>query len=186
MRRICEGRYGGGSAAALFSTSFVRPREHQSQEMVNHLTHEAAIPNPALQSMAILVGDWSTVGSHPLLPNTPLHGRSSFEWLQGGAFLITHSEIDEPGVPSGIAIFGSDDTTGEISMLYFDERGVSRRYQVSMDGNVWRCWRDSPGFSQRFTGTLSDDGRTIIGKWELSKDGVSWEADLELTYTRME
>jgi hypothetical protein len=47
-----------------------------------------------------------------------------------------HSEIDEPGIPSGIAIFGSDDTTGEISMLHFDERGVSRRYQITMDGNV--------------------------------------------------
>jgi len=38
------------------------------------------------------------------------------------------SEIDEPGIPSGVAIVGSDDATGEYFMLYFDERGVSRKY----------------------------------------------------------
>jgi hypothetical protein len=148
------------------------------------LSHEAAIPNPALQPLAVLVGDWSTVGSHPLIPDTTLHGRSSFEWLEGGAFLIMHSEIDEPGIPSAIAIFGGDDSTGEISMLYFDERGVSRRYEVAMDGNVLRWWRNAPGFSQRFTCTLSGDGRTIVGTGELSRDGISWEPDLDLTYTR--
>jgi hypothetical protein len=149
------------------------------------LSHEAAIPNLALQPLAVLVGDWSTVGSHPLIPGTTLHGRSSFGWLEGGAFLIMRSEIDEPGIPSGIAIFGSDDATGEISMLYFDERGVSRRYEVAMDGNIWRWWRNAPGFSQRFTGALSEDGRTIVGKGELSRDGISWEPGLDLTYTRV-
>jgi hypothetical protein len=32
--------------------------------------------------------------------------------------------------------------------------------------------------------TIADDGGTIVGKGELSKDGVSWEKDLDLTYTR--
>ncbi len=70
-------------------------------------------------------------------------------------------------------------------MLYFDERGVSRIYEMTLSGNVWKMWRNSPGFSQRFTGTLVDKGRTIIGVWELSKDGSNWERDLELTYTRV-
>jgi hypothetical protein len=146
---------------------------------------EASIPNPKLQPMSALIGEWTTVGTHPYVPNTTFHGRTSFEWLEGGAFLLMHSEIDEPGIPTGIAVFGSDDSEEELFMLYFDERGVSRKYSVSMRDNVWRWWRDSPGFSQRFTGTLVNDGRTIIGKGELSKDGQSWERDLELTYTRM-
>lgn len=100
------------------------------------------------------------------------------------AFLIMHSQIDEPGIPSGIAIFGSDDTTGECPMLYFDERGVSRRYEVSFRDDVWKWWRNAPGFSQRFTGTIAADGRTIVGRGELSRDGASWEPDLQLTYTR--
>ena len=96
------------------------------------------------------------------------------------------SQIDEPEIPSGIAIFGTDDKTAECSMLYFDERGVSRTYEVSLRDNVWRWWRNAPGFSQRFTGTFAPDGRSIDGKGELSRDGATWEKDLELTYTRVE
>jgi hypothetical protein len=146
---------------------------------------DASIRNPALQPFSALVGRWTTVGAHPQLPGT-LHGQSSFEWIEGGAFVMMRSEIDEPGVPSGVAIFGSDHSTGEFFMLYFDERGVSRKYNVTLRDNLLHWWRNEPGFSQRFTGTISDDRRTIIGKGELSKDGATWEQDLDLTYTRAE
>ena len=46
---------------------------------------EAAIPNPALQPFSVLIGEWETVGSHPMLPNMTLHGHASFEWLEGGS-----------------------------------------------------------------------------------------------------
>ena len=121
-----------------------------------------------------------------MIPGKTFHGRTSFEWIEGGAFLIMHSQIEEPEIPSGIAVFGTDDTTGECSMLYFDERGVSRRYEVSVANNVWKWWRNAPGFSQRFTATISPDGRTIVSRGELSKDGAKWEGDLALTYTRMD
>ena len=148
------------------------------------MTNEAAKPNAALQPLGVLVGTWNTVGTHPLVPGVTFHGRTSFDWLEGGAFLIMHSEIDEPQIPSGIAIFGTDDTTGECSMLYFDERGVSRRYEVSIKDNVWKWWRNTPEFSQRFAGTIAVDGRTIDGRGELSRDGTNWEGDLQLKYTR--
>ena len=146
--------------------------------------NEAAKPNPALEPLSVLVGTWITVGTHPLVPGTTFHGQTTFDWLEGGAFLRMRSQIDEPEIPSGTAVFGSDDATGECSMLYFDERGVSRKYDVSLRDNVVRWWRDSPDFSQRFTGTIADDGRTIVGKGEMSKDGAPWEGDLNLTYRR--
>ena len=93
-------------------------------------------------------------------------------------------EIDEPGIPSGLAIFGSDDATEEYFMLYFDERGVSRKYQMTLHDNIWKYWRNAPGFSQRFTGTIGNNGDNIIGVWELSEDDSTWQRDLELTYTR--
>ena len=145
---------------------------------------EASIPNPALGPWHILIGEWVTVGTHPYMPGTTLHGRTVFQWLEGGAFLMMRSEIDEPGIPSGIAIFGTDDVKGECSMLYFDERGVSRKYDASLDGDVLKWWRNDPRLSQRFSCNIIDDGRTMVGKGELSKDGAPWEPDLALTYTR--
>ena len=152
--------------------------------MAESVDHEAAKPNPALEPLRVLVGTWNTVGTHPLVPGTTFHGRTTFEWIEGGAFLIMHSRVTEPGIPSGIAVFGSDDATGECSMLYFDERGVSRRYEVSVRDGVWAWWRSAPGFSQRFTGAISADGRTIVSRGESSRDGTSWEPDLQQTYTR--
>lgn len=71
-------------------------------------------------------------------------------------------------------------------MLYFDERGVSRKFEVTLRDNIWKMWRNAPGFSQRFTGTILDGGSTILGQSELSRDDTSWQDDLELTYQRVE
>ena len=147
--------------------------------------HKAQIPNPALKQFSRLVGEWKTTGTHPLVPGKILSGQSSFNWIEGGAFLMWHSEIDEPGFPAGIAIFGSDDVTGEFFMLYFDERKVSRKYDVSFEDNVLKWWRNVPGFSQRYSWTFTDDDNTITGKGELNKDGTNWERDLEQTFTRV-
>ena len=152
--------------------------------MADKLTHEAAIPNHALKVFDVLIGEWKTIGSHPFLP-TPLNGHTSFKWIEGGSFLIMHSEIDEDGVPSSIAIFGSDDATGEYFMLYFDERNVSRKYDVSFRDNVLKWWRNAPEFSQRYMWTITDNGQTITAKGEISIDGVTWEKDLEQTFTRV-
>jgi hypothetical protein len=154
--------------------------------MAELVENEAAKPNPALTPFGVLVGTWRTVGTHPLVPGTTFHGRTSFSWMEGGAFLLMHSQIDEPGIPSGIAVLGTDDATGECSMLYFDERGVSRRYEVSLRDSVWTWWRNDPAFSQRMVGTIAADGRTIVSRGELSRDGAPWEPDLTLTYTRLE
>jgi hypothetical protein len=95
------------------------------------------------------------------------------------------SEIDEPGIPSGVAVFGSDDAAGTYFMLYFDERGVSRKYDVTMTGSVLTWWRDEPNFSQRATITVDDDGTRMIARGEMARDGGAWEEDLSLTYVKV-
>src|SRR5436190_9382650 len=105
--------------------------------MTELVTNEAAKPNPALTPLSVLVGTWNTIGTHPLVPGTTFHGRTSFAWHEAGAFLLMRSEIDEPEIPSALAVIGSDDAAGTFTMLYFDERDISRRYTVEVaDGEV--------------------------------------------------
>ncbi|MBX3064961.1 MAG: hypothetical protein U0528_14150 [Anaerolineae bacterium] len=144
----------------------------------------ASIPNPALIPLNVLVGTWTTSGHHPLIPDTSLHGRVTFEWIEGGAFLLMRSHNDDPRIPAGIAIIGSDDFSDDFTMIYFDERGVSRKYEMSLRDNQWQWWRVNEEFSQRFKGTISADGNTISTMGEMSKNGSTWEPDLALTYTR--
>jgi hypothetical protein len=144
----------------------------------------AAIPNPALKVFDVLIGEWRWEGSHPMLPGVTLKGRTSFEWLEGGAFVIMHSSNEEGKIPTAVAIFGSDDSMGGLYMLYFDERSISRKQDVSFDGKVLKWWRNDPKFSQRNTLTFSPDGKTIVSKGEISKGGGSWENDLSMTYKK--
>lgn len=142
------------------------------------------ITNPALERLSVLIGNWTTTGTHGMLPGTTLHGRASIEWLENAAFMIMRSEIDDQRFPRTVAIIASDDATGEYYLLTFDDRGVSRKYDMSFTDRTWRWWRNAPGFSQRYSASISEDGRTMVGKGELSKDGATWKPDLDLTYQR--
>ena len=144
-----------------------------------------SIPNPALKDLDALIGEWDTLSKHPRYPGAITHGHVSFQWFDKGAFLVMYSDVEQPGPPSGLAIFGRDESVEEYSMLYFDERGVSRTYGMSLSGSTWKMWRSSPGFSQRFIGTFSEDNKTIAGKWELAENSSAWKPDLEVTYTRV-
>lgn len=142
--------------------------------------------NPKLAPLKPFVGHWSTVGRHPLMPDTVFHGETTFEWIENGALLLMRTSMKEPGIPAGVAIFGSDDESDRLTMLYFDERGVSRNYKSRAERNVWKWWRDSAHFSQRFTMTLAADGRTMNGAGQYAKDDADWEQDLKLLYTRVD
>jgi len=146
---------------------------------------EALIANPALKALSFLIGSWRTEGTHPAVPDTTFHGRASFQWIEGGVFLIMHSEIDEAEIPSGVAIFGSDDGAERIYMLYFDERGVSRKFDVTVGVKEVTCRRDHPKFSQIMRLRV-DGGDRLIGSGRRSEDGAAWQDDLSLTYTRVQ
>ena len=147
--------------------------------------HSGLPPQPtgSLKQFDILIGEWEMVGTHPAFPSS-VHGHSSFEWLREGALLVWHFEWERSGPPSALSVIGHDDAGETCSMLYADERGVARIYQMSLEGSVWKMWRESPGFSQRVTGTFSEDRNTITSHGELSRDGATWEQDLNVMYTR--
>ncbi len=156
---------------------------------------QASTRNPMLAHLDPMVGDWETESTHRLLPGTVIRGRASFEWLPGGHYLVWRESADHPEFPDGFTIVGCnasegnhnpEDSAGECFAHSFDSRGVSRRCSMEAQAGVWRFWCDTPGFAQRFTGSISEDGRTVSGKSELCQDGSTWEEDLIVTYRRVE
>ncbi len=142
-------------------------------------------PNPTLDPLGVLVGQWKIVGNHPFMPNMTLEGNVTFEWVEGGAYLRMFSKIDHPHFPTGVAIIASDSESRHMTMLYFDERRVSRNYNFSIEENEWKWWRDNSKFSQRFTVTISEDGNTMVSNGEMRKHGGEWQRDLNLNYFRV-
>jgi hypothetical protein len=143
--------------------------------------------HPALNHLAALIGAWEIEGAHQALPGEKITGKTTFEWLTGELFIIWRTHYDHPAIPDSIAILGCDETgdlrnpNGGCTMHYFDKRGVTRLYSVVAEQGEWRYWRDAPGFSQRYTGTFSSNGRTVEGVSELNRDGSTWERDMVVT-----
>jgi hypothetical protein len=147
--------------------------------------HEPQAQTSALDSLDPLVGAWAMEGSHPFYPEARVSGHATFEWLKGKSFLVQRWDVDNADFPGGIAIIGYDEPTGNFTVRYFDSRGVARLYYMSLHDGIWREWREDPGFSQRFSGTFADNGNTIMGRWEKSVDGATWEHDFDLTYRKV-
>jgi hypothetical protein len=149
---------------------------------------------PALGHLEPLAGEWETESTHPALPGTVVPGRATFEWLEGGHYLIWRERADHPDFPDSIAILGcgdpagadpSSDWPGGCLVHSYDSRGVFRVTGWDAEEGKWQLWRDQPGFSMRCVYTLSADGDTMTLDCELSTDGTTWAPDLHATYRRV-
>jgi hypothetical protein len=83
-------------------------------------------------SLDVLVGEWETS-----VPGIEAEGRTTFEWLEGGGFLIERSTVDRPEFPNGISVIGATGADGGLQQHYFDSRGVARVYEMTLEGGVW-------------------------------------------------
>ena len=137
--------------------------------------------DPVLEPFDALIGTWATEATHPLV-DAVVSGTVTFEWLEGGHFLVQRSHNEHELFPDAISVIGAPETGEGLVMEYFDSRGVRRTYGVSLDEGVLRIWRDDPAFAQRFSATLSHD--TFEGLWELARTPDDWHDDLKVVYRR--
>jgi hypothetical protein len=144
--------------------------------------------NPSLGALEILVGDWESEISHAAFlpdPSATMTGRTSIRWVEDGSFLVMRQGDQKMKPPAATWLIARDESTPSYSVSYFDSRGVSRIYHMSFEQTVWKMWRTTPRFSQRFEGTVSASGELIEAHWEKSTDGKTWEHDFDMTYRRI-
>jgi hypothetical protein len=137
--------------------------------------------DPALESFDALIGTWATEATHPLV-DVVVPGNITFEWLEGGRFLVQRSRNDHQLFPDAISVIGAPEAGEGLVMEYFDSRGVRRTYGVSLDDGMLRFWRDHPGFAQRYSATLGHD--SFEGQWQLAETPGEWQDDLKVIYRR--
>lgn len=140
----------------------------------------------ALARLGVFAGEWIVEARFPGSPVA--RTRSRFEWTLGEKFLVQRTDSPVPEAPGSLAVVGADPVTGAYTQHYFDSRGVVRLYAMTLADGVWTLTREAPDFSpldfsQRFSGTFSQDGTTIEGAWEKRHD-KDWEHDFTLVYHR--
>lgn len=122
-------------------------------------------PNPDLKKFEKMIGTWKVTGG--------LEGTNSFEWAEGGFFLIQRYDVvrDDHRI-RGIEIIGHEKgITGaeseEIkSKAYSFTDGMALDYVYEMtDAGELTIWMDKKGSDGFMKGAFSDDGDTINIEW---------------------
>jgi hypothetical protein len=140
--------------------------------------------NTELEKVAdIFLGDWTlTVTNQWWLedPTTVISGNASCEWL-GDSFLRLHAGFE--GVPAWEFIFGRSDARDQNVVLYHDERGVQRVFNLTVEDDTWEMSRTDPDFHQRFVGRV--EGQRIVAQTDASDDaGDTWRKDFDIIFER--
>ncbi len=137
--------------------------------------------DPALEPFEALIGTWATEATHPAI-DAVVPGAVTYEWLEGGHFIVERSRNEHEVFPDAICVIGARESGEGLVMEYFDSRGVRRTYGISLEDGVLRTWRDAPGFDQRSSATLGDDSFEEIS--QLARTPGDWHDDLRRTYRR--
>jgi hypothetical protein len=118
----------------------------------NAQPHEPPRPKPTLRSLDVMVGTWELKGRESG-PEGEIHGRPTFEWMEGGFYLVQHVDIDY----IGRRIVGTE-------YIGYDEENVEYVWEVGDD--TFTIWGGEVGSPASFMGRFSDDRDTITGRWE--------------------
>jgi hypothetical protein len=137
--------------------------------------------DPLLAGFDVLIGTWSTETKHRLVDEV-VPGSATFEWLEGGHFLVLRSRNEHELFPDAIGVIGRPESGEGLVLEYFDSRGVRRTYDVSLEDGVMCWWRDDPGFEQRSVAKLAPDEFEFVG--QLAETPGEWVDDLKTIYRR--
>lgn len=131
-------------------------------------------PNPGLKQLEVLVGTWTLEG-RDLGSGAAMHGQLTFEWLDGGFFLVQRATVEET---TGIEYIGYDEVRKACTSHYFDNVGNLFNYTFEIEGDritvtgvdfdtgISTTKFDKSAGTAAFNGTFSADRKTITGRWE--------------------
>lgn len=140
---------------------------------------QVSVPDPALARFEKLVGTWEMRGRTLGAKEDDITGWNTFEWLPGGLFLKSVGEISFQGTTiESLEIIAYDPERKTFpSNVYSNLSGTVFAYEWDVQGDTVI----HAGEGSKYTGTLSEDGNTLIGGWrpdegtEMS-DGNAYDA----------
>ena len=127
-------------------------------------------PSPDLRSLGDrLVGVWEVSGG--------VQGQVSYEWMEGGFFLIQHVNFEHYGQRiEGIEIIGHERPFGaqpseEIKSRFYSNTGDTLDYVYELEGDTLTIWGGEKGSAAYYRGIFSDEGDTLTGAWHYPGGG---------------
>jgi Protein of unknown function (DUF1579) len=156
------------------------------------LTHTWQNPALGLEALSRWLGKWHTEGQQlesPLGPAAPFVAVETFEWLDGGRFMVHRLDGKLGLSPAACVEMIGKNAQGELFAQTFYNDGNIKDWRLSEAGEslilngTWSKGSDET-FQLRYTARFEEAGNTIVGKWEQSRDGQAWHAFLEARSTK--
>lgn len=156
------------------------------------MTHPTTDAAPGLEGLKPLVGKWHTEGKQldgPLGPASPFVAVETFEWLDGGHFLVHRLDGKFGNRPAAcIEVLGLNEAGALYGQTFYND-GNSNTWQVEADGHavtLTGTWSkgQGPTFRLRYVARVIEEGNTLEGKWEQSRDGNDWTTFMETRATK--
>ena len=125
--------------------------------------------NPDLKGLDRLVGTWEVSGG--------AQGQVSYEWMEGGFFLIQHVELEQHGQRiKGIEIIGHEHPFGaepseEIKSRFYSNTGDTLDYVYELEGDTLTIWGGEKGSPAYYRGRFGARGDTLSGAWHYPGGG---------------
>jgi hypothetical protein len=157
-------------------------------------------PGAEIQRLGALVGRWRSDGHVVGDPAVPVTGTDTYEWLDGGFFLVHRVDVvvGDQQVQALEIIGEHDPKTDSFTARAFDNEGNATTMRATVDDHgVWTFTggadiapaaqpssSDSNG-AVRSTLTVSIDGTSMTAKWERTDDGSIWQPWMDMNFTRI-
>lgn len=147
---------------------------------------ETPKPAPELRKLDYFAGTWVAEGElkpGPLGPGGKFTGTNRVQWMDGGFFLVTHSEFDGAmGKGSETAYLGYDNNDKMYTYDSFNTLGEADHAKGTVDGDTWTWQSETRMGPQTMKGRLTIKMLSATSyhfKFEISPDGAAWSAVLE-------
>lgn len=98
--------------------------------------------------------------------NGEITGQVTFEWLEGGFFLVQRFYFNYIGQEiKGIEIIGYDPSSQTFPSHIFDNAGNHLQYTYEVGDDTVTTWAGPKGTATHMEGKVSEDRNTFTGRW---------------------
>jgi hypothetical protein len=143
-------------------------------------------PGPELKKLDYFLGTWTSDGDMkpgPMGPGGKFTSTGHGEWMDGGFFLVIHSDFKSGmGNSTGTAYMGYDPQEKVYTYDEFNSMGENIHSKGAVDGDTWSWSNDMKMGQQTMKAhytmkALSPTSYTF--KFEVSSDGSKWDTVMD-------
>ena len=147
---------------------------------------EMSKPAPELKKLDYFAGAWSAEGEvkpGPMGAGGKFTGTNRVEWMDGGFFLVTHSDFNGAlGKGMETAYMGYDSDEKVYTYDSFNSLGEADHAKGNLEGDTWTWQSETRIGAQTMKARLTIKVLSATAykfKFEMSPDGTTWNTVLE-------